>query len=144
MAEELSRYAEMTTGDWSPRRGSSGIVRDHGQFPSVHFLSLLYFATASFAEMPVVWGSPTCRLLSVARPPAVQREVDEPSSRALVGAQLQPTSCARSNLSYCGLGRAERRNWYAADAEDYFRGRQSSGQTGRDRPTAPQVRFLAS
>jgi FADH2 O2-dependent halogenase len=151
LAEIIERHWE--AADFSDRLGTYGarteaellttsnligsLYANMSNFPVFVALSLLYFAAASFSEAARRLGKtqlassfllgddpvfgPGCReLIDRARGPLTQDEVEK-----LVGdilAAIEPFNVA-------GLGRAERRNWYPAEAKDLFENAHKLGAT---------------
>jgi FADH2 O2-dependent halogenase len=151
LAEIIERHWE--AADFSDRLGTYGarteaellttsnligsLYANMSNFPVFVALSLLYFAAASFSEAArrlgktqlassfllgddPVFGPGRRELIDRARGPLTQDEVEK-----LVGdilAAIEPFNVA-------GLGRAERRNWYPAEAKDLFENAHKLGAT---------------
>jgi FADH2 O2-dependent halogenase len=126
MAEELSRYAELTTGDLlATARLIGALYAAMDNFPLFTSLSLLYFATASFAETARRLGKPhLAGSFLLHEHPLFKEKLTNLLDRALVPGKVaadllaRDILCAIEPFDIAGLGRVERRNWYAVDAED--------------------------
>src|SRR5262249_36275230 len=106
--------------------------RTMGNFPLFVSISFLYFAAASFAETArrlqkpqlapsfllcdhPVFG-PACERLCL-QAHNVRTEAESATLRSAILAMIEPFNIA-------GLGEAERRNWFPADARDLIQGAQ--------------------
>jgi FADH2 O2-dependent halogenase len=104
-------------------------------FPLFISLSLLYFATASFAEAARRLGKPHLASSFLLHDhPSLKTQV----TNLLARARLVRSGCDTKRLNedilraiepfnVAGLGHPERRNWYPADAEDLLRGAPKLG-----------------
>jgi FADH2 O2-dependent halogenase len=130
MSTALSRYAALTTGDLLATAKLVGaLYASMDNFPLFTSLSLLYFATASFAETarrlqkPHLAGS-----FLLHSHPLFQEKFTELLNQASSVHRTDATELLTRDImraiepfNIAGLGRADRRNWYGVDAEDLLR-----------------------
>jgi FADH2 O2-dependent halogenase len=133
---ELGAYARRTDEELvATARLIGGLYASMDNFPLFVSLSLLYFATASFAETARRLGKPDLASSFLLH--------DHPSLKTLVPAILERARSARAPddtrrlkddilraiepFNVAGLGQRERRNWYPVDAEDLLRGAPKLG-----------------
>jgi tetracycline 7-halogenase / FADH2 O2-dependent halogenase len=133
---ELAAYAKRTDEELlATARLIGGLYASMDNFPLFVSLSLLYFATASFAETARRLGKPHLASSFLLH--------DHSSLKTLVPALLQrarsvlcPDDSERLSedilraiepFNIAGLGQRDRRNWYPVDAEDLLRGAPKLG-----------------
>ena len=132
LADELFNYSMQTTLELvTTERLIAALYATMGDFELFSALTLLYFAAASYTEAARRLGQPElagntfllgehpafaarfryCVQLALQKPTGPRRE----HLREKIQEAIEPVNIA-------GLGRAERRNWYPALAEDLFAG----------------------
>ena len=138
MAAPLQEYAAHTNAELAATAGLIGaLYANMSNFPVFVALSLLYFAAASYSEATRRLGKPE-RAASFL---LCDDPVFGPACRELFARARRPLSSAESNalirdivttiepFNVAGLGRAVRRNWYPAEAQDLYQGAHKLGAT---------------
>ncbi len=137
----LATYAQQTSDELlASARLIGSLYASMDRFPLFVSLSLLYFATASFAEAArrlgksqlassfllhdhPSFGAQATGLLERARLARDRHDIDKLNEDILRA--IEPFNVA-------GLGKQERRNWYPVDAEDLLRGAPKLGADRED------------
>ncbi|MES1260126.1 MAG: FAD-dependent oxidoreductase, partial [Acidobacteriota bacterium] len=126
-SDELARYARLTSGDLLATAKLIGaLYASMNNFPLFVSLSLLYFATASFAETARRLGKPhLAGSFLLHEHPGFQGKLDElltrarlPQNEASAGQLASDILHAIEPFNVAGLGNPERRNWYPVEAGD--------------------------
>jgi FADH2 O2-dependent halogenase len=127
---ELSGYSQLTSGDLlATARLIGSLYESMNNFPLFVALSLLYFATASFAEAARRLQKPHLASSFLLHDhPSFKDQSAELLMRARLVRGKEETGKLTDDIlraiepfNVAGLGNPERRNWYPVDAEDLLR-----------------------
>jgi tetracycline 7-halogenase / FADH2 O2-dependent halogenase len=127
----LTAYAKQTDGELlATARLIGSLYASMDNFPAFVSLSLLYFATASFAEAARRLGKPhLASSLLLHDHPLLETQLTDLMNRARFIRGARETEKLNADIlrtiepfNVAGLGRPQRRNWYPVDAEDLLHG----------------------
>jgi FADH2 O2-dependent halogenase len=127
---ELAAYAKQTDDELLATARLIGcLYASMGNFPLFTSLSLLYFATASFAEAARRLGKPHLASSFLLHDHPSLRTIPDLMKRGQSVRGARGTEKLNEDIlrviepfNVAGLGRPERRNWYPVEAEDLLRG----------------------
>jgi FADH2 O2-dependent halogenase len=126
---ELATYARQTDDELlATARLIGSLYASMGDFPRFISLSLLYFATASFAEAARRLEKPHLASSFLLHDhPAIRAQLADLRNGHDTDKLREDILRAIEPFNVAGLGQRERRNWYPVDAEDLLRGAPKLG-----------------